>query len=1151
MISSINTNWFMDSNWNSTLAPNVVSAQTSYNTALAAVNAYTATYTQSQTNLTNGITTATTAAALTTLRTDFDSKQTTYNALLTTLATASANLVAAKKAAFLSVDSQGNTNINSYVSTLTQTDGIGKNLTLTGTVSTGDNTLLSTANTQRSTSRTSFLTNLNTFLTREDSLRQSRLQLEIYQDQKLLAQADLKIAQLSGASTTAPQAALDLATTNVNNQQTIVNNNTTARNSQQTTTSTAFTSYKSTLDSLVGVLANSKDLAVSTPTTFATALQNAKDAADALQSSQLADDLANDNEAFTAHFEDFPTESTDLTSFITSITSTTKSATDIVLASGLDTAVSVTSEISLPKLPTGGNMSMKDLMGFISAIQLLIGRLTQELQKADRNLDELRLKIWNYQGTLVTQTTSASLAWANLLQAADSAYDVQVAQDNIDNSEAAVDAINHILQQLNNINAKIDTLNDEIDDQNQRGKDIVTGYNNSSFISVDEKNYGGTQVPDGVNINDILNQDTNVSYPATINDSALISIPTQIPHLSHLSLSSSEIPSSFPIEPENSSHPLSIHNLPSSLPSTADIDTINDTIKKINEALYPLKERLSGAPINYTFIEPFTLRQPLPTVRDITSVVDFSNNLFLMQILLSIVSVITNAKEQRLFEISGTFTQLAAATEANNKAVTSNQFTTGAPIGGGAGILSADILAAQSKVARAVSQVLSSGDLLDSLQSLIEQGSLIGGLKGLTQLPTGYANYSLLGLVRHDQLIEQGDAIQSQLDTAKSAAVSETINTVVETAGNGPLLKQEALNIIAKLAPGSLGSEDEIKELIAFLVALLQLLLLIVAALLSAAVGGDNSIDNVVSKILARPEDAQFAKDIQDLKTLGLPIDIPETLTPSTPGFESIFLNAFLPLLPETTQIAFETKITSLFQDNGISLPTTSDSQSPDSFGTTVANALSSAPLDIRPVLRQQVSAAISSQIQTSKLDQIDTLLGRPSKETGAISDDDIQALATAASTGKITPDQAKDIINILLRQEAAAKNPIIATLIDRANGAPVSTGVSAPAPTTVSAPVSTGVSGETKPPEQQPKDPVVLLKTAFEALSRDSDQSRFVSEVLLLTADKVRGQTDFFKRSLDLILDPATFMIRNFSIFTQGTDRTGGQSPLSLPISG
>ena len=181
-------------------------------------------------------------------------------------------------------------------------------------------------------------------------------------------------------------------------------------------------------------------------------------------------------------------------------------------------------------------------------------------------------------------------------------------------------------------------------------------------------------------------------------------------------------------------------------------------------------------------------------------------------------------------------------------------------------------------------------------------------------------------------------------------------------------------------------------------------------------------------------------------------------------------------------------------------------------------------------IMRNELGKDLS-KIDASKRSQILSRLPEnppvlPGK-TPALLPKDREDLIIALVTHTITPNQATEIIQRLHTQDALRKGePVGLTQFlsqnqDSRQGLPIS------------------------------EITVNKLKDAIHKLNVEFDNDQFSKGFLASFKSFIATESDFFKFSLRVLLDPAQSMVKNFSIQTRDSTAMGMQSALVIPISG
>lgn len=1024
------------------------------------------------------------------------------------------------------------------------------------------------------------------------------------------AQAALTTAQTDLATA---QAALAVVDGQVTAQETVVSNALSTRDSLKTALDTALTTYTSAINDLLQVLHDAYDLHFGIPQQFMLALQAARDEAATTANSILAAYVQYDQDLQAALLAGFPNEPPPaLVQEIQQIRDETTQLIDrVIRTSDASQVTQAISSISVPSLPPPGkSISINDLMRLISAIGLIISRLGLAIRQADNAVDMMRMRVWDAQNAYEVKRQQTLFGWAMTVIQADEDYNVQVGVDNAAKSTAIFNAINDI---LNNpatqakIQAAVIQLNLDIDAQNQRGIDITNGLNNSGLIAVDTINQNQQIQPQITNTADIFDEEEDAVAPADLVDPAPFPPPDTIVYYPPFNPGDYTPPANtFPIpapilDPDPGVQPTDPSAPPvyvppdvSVLPTQIQIDQLNATVEALNNYLYPIRERLATEGFPFTLIEKFYLR-PYTPVRSISDIIDIEGLTQATKVYAAFIEFQQTAREHpELSDKGPALAPFDRSLQRDRVPVTEGQHPSGEPVGTGAGILSANLLASSPKVSRAVQIVIASTDFVNGLSSLVETSSMIAGLQTLTQFPTSIPNYSQLGLVRSDLSKEIGASIDArvQATTTEASKLSETDkllakNTaanVIATAGDVNGLKQRVLELIQKAGPLDV-SEEELKELISALLYILQLLLLLVAALLLAAAGGTD-LETVLTQVFRRPQDFRAEKVLQDLRNLG--VTGLDTLRTSDSNFTQNFANALVPLLSASQQASFAAQISAVFTNRGIAVAF--DATKAD-LGTQIANAISQAPTGAQDAIRREI---IRAEVENAELYRQDaaraalrhletrvfgttsttgtlpqstlptqtptTTLSNDTKQkiTQALNSQGVQipgltpqeqnTLAVSVATGLITPTQATTLVSAIVPERISGTDQTLAflqaqaALQGRLGGG--GTGGAAVAPTQPAV-----LPGKISGQQILSKDPIELLRDAFQVLSNQSDNKNFAESMATSFAKDTETLTNFFEKSLPLILDPGGVFVRNFSIFTMDGSLASRQTNLSVPM--
>ncbi len=625
---------------------------------------------------------------------------------------------------------------------------------------------------------------------------------------------------------------------------------------------------------------------------------------------------------------------------------------------------------------------------------------------------------------------------------------------------------------------------------------------------------------------------------------------TQIEHLNQINSGSISIPSNLPIPGYDPQKPNAIQGLPK-LPVGSDLQSLNDIIHNINHQLSPIVARLHAAGIDFNTIAPIFLRQYI-AVREPSTLFDFTT--FLIMILMIVLYVIEAQISQKSTNTNPPSSAFLSAAELLGKPNATGPERGAAGIGSGTGIGGANLFSASGNIAQSLTAVLNSSAFTGYIQGLIGQSGIIAGLSALGNLPTSFNNYSQFGEVLPG--VEAAAPV-----SADKKALTAGIQALVQSATDVPALREGLLAVLKAVGPQNL-DDEEIKQLLALLVFLLQLVALLVAALAVAAGGGATSIDQIVQKAFTSTEEGPLTSTVTQLRSLGVTA-LPEDIEPSNPTFLPTFINAINPELTPAEQNGFVAEVSTVFTNRGITLETGV------SLGTAVHNAITAAPpnvsgdirRDLNKIVQKQGDKLVSSilnddkrrpsiatRIQATnpqafnnlppeKTAQIINTLNHEAPKIQGLTEHDRNTIVIGVLNGIITPEQAKGFVEQFLNEEALKTNPIVGNLL-------IAAIANKEAPKLGTPSVQAGDPG-------QLPDVVNLVANAFKALSKQTDEENFLQETLTAFAHTVRDQSDYFTKSLSLIMDPANTYVKNFSIVTRQVSGRGEGTYTGSPLMG
>jgi len=664
----------------------------------------------------------------------------------------------------------------------------------------------------------------------------------------------------------------------------------------------------------------------------------------------------------------------------------------------------------------------------------------------------------------------------------------------------------------------------------------------------------------------------------------LLAGPTLLPHYPRIDVDAYIIPESMPTANLDFTVPPEIQGNPT-LPPKVDIDKLNAIVHELNQLIVPLLPRLQAAGVDVTAIDPLFVRGYIP-IRAPSNFFTYPSLLFIfLLIFVFILGPLIRAQQDLGKDSSGVtnFIDLAnlLGNLPNTGASTGVQGT-----GSGAGLLGATLFNAPGHLGQALQAVLNSSAFQTYVDDILSQIGLVGGLSALSQLPTSINNWSEMGLVQSDASLLLGTYADGRILTAaQQAAVIAAITELVNTVSNVPAIRTSLSAILESVGPLEL-SDDELAELISQLLFLIQLIGLLIAAILAAAAGGEVNIDRILEQAFASPQDQELTFATRNLEFLGIQ-DLPTGITPASPTFIPRFLDAIRPQLGAERDAFFTRRVSTIFSERGITLETDVP------LGTAVENALNRVGPDVaaeirrelnraafeeadrlrgeilrdesrRPALVARITQEVTTQLAAlppERVTEITTQLETRLPQFVTLKPEEKKIIVLAIAKGLITPEQVEGFVNEFLREAATLTTPTLALIVGlTAIQLPVVTPVAIiPTTTPTGEPILPVIPG-TLPgtPGEQPGSPgqisdtITLIAQAFRALSKQTDEEAFTQQVAILFANLIRNQTDFFQKSLSLILNPANTYVKNFSIVTRDDSLPGSHPTISqIPIAG
>jgi|GEM_PF-5421252 len=771
-------------------------------------------------------------------------------------------------------------------------------------------------------------------------------------------------------------------------------------------------------------------------------------------------------------------------------------------------------EINVPQLPAPeGDVSMNDIMRFITKAQLYMDDLRRKFQLTDAQLNALRLTIWVYMLSILAAEFSKRLAYLSSLSSADS-YNQVVKDKNDARYTTAQDQQTFIHDNKDKINGVITDTQGTVADF-QDAQNIVNALNLSAQESVKLYNAAAETEPETTNRLDIFDDDTPDLTLPTPQD-----IPSAIPELTLID----ELP-----DPPAPSYPL----------SDADkqkIDEYNQTIEKINETLYPIRDKLAALdpPITFNLLQPLSYAETIGP----GEFIDLTGSLnILMSSYTTLVSLIsqsfsttlTSQDEQDLLK------ELTVGLRLRLTAPVATKTRGTDAIGAGLGISTLEVGVSPGTVNRVMNELMESDMYKTAMLNLLEQGTFFGALPAGLRLPEGYTTYSTLGMVRGEEARqgEVGVRTRSEISTENTQYAS-VADALIVASENTKLLRENAVFILSQSDEAKKLTDAELQLLTDKLVVMQRLQLLTMATVAAASIGaqsGSSEANARVDMMLGAPNynaalpktwqesglgtilDATLAPEgylaalggaqnaaaiIAQLKSKGMAF----TGTPGSPEYIASILNEAGRVIEPAQQAAFKEEVSTALARLGLSpslINTVITSKGP--IGNAVIEALNAAPGSFAASLGVNVAA-----IEEGNPALYASLEGITAKYLSAItilSPAEKMQITLGIGAGIISPEQASKLSLVLAQiQKEGATPALVASL------------------------------NELKPQEIS-KSLADRVKTSVDKLAKNEDDKKYVERLVGDFSKSIVNQKDFYQVSINFLLAPGKTFLKNFSIIT------------------
>lgn len=657
----------------------------------------------------------------------------------------------------------------------------------------------------------------------------------------------------------------------------------------------------------------------------------------------------------------------------------------------------------------------------------------------------------------------------------------------------------------------------------------------------------------------------------------LMPAPIQLEHIATIPLSLFNVPSKLPLS--NIRPPKDIPEIP-----TSSINTLNKQIDKINQSLAPVLDRLHEGGLNpdIKFLEPLHIR-PYITVRDSSFFIDFT---VLDSFFTLLASLLNASRSQESLSENAPNTALFNFKDILGKVNVASGGTKVSGLGAGVGLEGATLTSGAGSISQSLTDVISSTEFSSYVTDLLVKVGIAGGIASLQNLAPVLSTFSQFGVVQSVAVKPATEGLTPEQQLALATGVRELVATVEDV----PQIKSELVALLKGLEATQKLSEEELKVLLSLLLFLLQLLALLVGAGALVGAGIVPSLDNIVEKAFEKPQDKVLVQIVRDLETFGIK-ELPKDSGPASPEFIPTFFNAVVKALDLPRQTVIVDKITAIFNDNGIEIRTDKP------IGTAIRDALTEAPTEVAGKVREQLTKLAEEEgtriredilrdaskrpslsqrikdinpqafaaIPKEQVDNITTTLNNTAPTVPGLTNEDRNTLVTALIARVITPDQAKGILQQFSQEQTRLTNPVIANLAPELPRVVAQT-TPQEAPKDVPQLSLKDLLAEEplglfagKPqlsirqgtPGELP-DLVTQIANSLKELSRQTSDEKFLQETVSKFAETVREQSDFFQKSLTLLLDPANIYVKNFSIISRQTTGHDDLGPTTqIPIAG
>lgn len=581
--------------------------------------------------------------------------------------------------------------------------------------------------------------------------------------------------------------------------------------------------------------------------------------------------VTSDQAALSSHYAEWTAENANFTNTEVSLSEAFAAARLNTLLNAGQGSLEFGAAASTPSLsPPSTGLSMSALMRIISAVQLMISRLSQLVNDSDSKINSFRRELQHTQLNNYLLRRQALDVWAQRLYDADVSYNQRVyleAQNSYAEIRTKYEAFN---SQIPAINSLIQSnVNPAIDAFNQSQVLLKESYNNSQNNLQDSYNLNLYHRPDVTNQLDFFFNFDNPDFPAPSPSSLL----TADQVFGDLNIQHFQVMDGLSPVPDADY----LGNPPTFL-TQSQIDALNANIAIINDKVaalrtFPSMASLIGAdPIPKLYVrQPSDLRALFFTSADIVTIsflAAFATTLDKMalgELYKRLETEVGNDTIAKLFRTIGvSFKQTTSAPQ---------QTTQTSTVGGAFGLAATDTEASAAKISSFIAAFGISENFKRAMEQLLTRVGVSVGVQSAAAPQPARAK-STFGLQPDE--ISSEDLVALDGETNRTIATNSLRELLVAAgdttalAGNAVDALEGVLNNDPELAKvfGGL-SEEEIQQILALIAALQKILLLLLAAVSATGAGisfdellaeGSGAIDTQKEQFIALGLDPQSAE---------------------------------------------------------------------------------------------------------------------------------------------------------------------------------------------------------------------------------------------------------------------------------------------------